>query len=312
MRILIYGAGILGSFMAHSLIRGGHEVTVLARGQRAEELKRNGIVIRHVFQLKTTKDCVRVIETLMPQDKYDFIFTVMKYNDMPAILPFLAKNESHRIVLIGNNVDAERMEQEILTQSSVPKEVAFGFQLSGGRREKHRMLSIRGQAQMVYGSLSGELGFKPFLEQAFSATGFRLTDMGEDIDAWLKSHIIPIIAMNAASRVHGGKANAVAKDRELLRRMIDAMDEGFRVLEAAGYPAIPENQTKLARERKRLAYTLFKMYYTLPIHKLMTGDQTEIDALQERFDHWRAASNIPTPGWDYLSVSRDITKTPCP
>lgn len=61
MRILVYGAGVLGSYLAHELVRVGHNVTMLARGQRADELEKNGNVIRHYFQFKTTVHNVRVI-----------------------------------------------------------------------------------------------------------------------------------------------------------------------------------------------------------------------------------------------------------
>ena len=54
MKILIYGAGVQGSYLAHALIRGGNDVTVLARGRRLDKLKKDGIVIRHYFQHKTT------------------------------------------------------------------------------------------------------------------------------------------------------------------------------------------------------------------------------------------------------------------
>lgn len=56
MNVLVYGAGVLGSYLAHVLARGGNEVSLLARGKRAEELEKDGLVIRHYFQRKTTVD----------------------------------------------------------------------------------------------------------------------------------------------------------------------------------------------------------------------------------------------------------------
>ena len=47
MKVLVYGAGVLGSYLAHILIRGGNEVTILARGIRFEEIQANGLIIRH-------------------------------------------------------------------------------------------------------------------------------------------------------------------------------------------------------------------------------------------------------------------------
>ena len=102
MKILVFGAGVLGSYLAHALIRGGNDVTILARGKREAELRQDGLVIRHYFQRKTTVDEVKVIASLQPGDVYDLIFVVMKYNDFPAVLPILAENRSSHIVLVGN------------------------------------------------------------------------------------------------------------------------------------------------------------------------------------------------------------------
>ena len=45
MKILIYGAGVLGSFYAARLHTAGHTVTLLARGQRLADLRAHGIVL---------------------------------------------------------------------------------------------------------------------------------------------------------------------------------------------------------------------------------------------------------------------------
>lgn len=45
-RILIIGAGVLGSNLAHS-IKKGNEVTILARNKTYENLKSNGPIIKH-------------------------------------------------------------------------------------------------------------------------------------------------------------------------------------------------------------------------------------------------------------------------
>lgn len=46
MRLLIIGAGVLGSNLAHS-IRKGNDVTILARNKTYENLKNNGLIIKH-------------------------------------------------------------------------------------------------------------------------------------------------------------------------------------------------------------------------------------------------------------------------
>ncbi|WP_262686551.1 ketopantoate reductase family protein [Paenibacillus baimaensis] len=187
MRILVFGAGVLGSYLAHVLVRGGNDVTILARGKRAEQLNKDGLVIRHYFQRKITVDEVKVIHALQSDDLYDLVFVVMKYNDFPAVLPILAENRSRNMVLVGNNADPHGMRNLLKEMSAVEKSVVFGFQLNGGiREESGRIICIRGGGQMILGSLDGEIPFKPVLENAFKHVKYK-SAYHEGMDAWLKS-----------------------------------------------------------------------------------------------------------------------------
>ena len=44
MKFLVFGAGVLGCNLANNLFRAGKDVTLLARGPWADEIRRNGIV----------------------------------------------------------------------------------------------------------------------------------------------------------------------------------------------------------------------------------------------------------------------------
>ncbi|ATH93952.1 2-dehydropantoate 2-reductase [Bacillus glycinifermentans] len=299
MKILVYGAGVLGSYLAHVLVRGGHDVTVLARGKRAEELERNGVVIRHYFQFKTTVDPVRVIRTLETDESYDLVFVVMKYTDFRSVLPVLAANRSRCIVLVGNNADARGMLNELQEMSLTEKQVAFGFQVSGGSRVNGRVVCIRGGGQMVLGGLDGSIPFRPLLEKAFEKVKYKLT-FHEDMDAWLKGHIVPILALNAALFAKEGKMKEIARDKKLLTQIIAAMDEGFGVLEALDYTITPANQATFVRKHKRMAYLAIKIYYMLPFAKLVDGSFEEMAALHDSFGQLKQKANIPTPHFDNI------------
>ena len=51
MKILVYGAGVLGCNLARNLLRAGKDVTLLARGNWAAEIKQNGLRIKDKFSL---------------------------------------------------------------------------------------------------------------------------------------------------------------------------------------------------------------------------------------------------------------------
>ncbi|CAM4395533.1 2-dehydropantoate 2-reductase [Paenibacillus endophyticus] len=298
MRILVFGAGVLGSYLAHALVRGDHDVTVLARGKRAEQLEKDGLVIRHYFQRRTTVDRVNVIHALQPEDLYDLIFVVMKYNDFQSVLPILAENNSQNIVLVGNNADVHGMQNILHESSIVKKNVSFGFQLSGGLREESgRIVCIRGGGQMVLGSLTGEIPFKHVVEDAFKHVSYKLT-YHDDMDAWLKSHIVPIVALNSISYLYDGDYKKASKDKALLKQAISVMDEGFQVLEKLGYTAIPASLVTIIRKHRTGLYYGLKMYHHLPFIKWVDGSFSEIAALYDTFDKLKQQANISTPNWN--------------
>ena len=58
MKILVFGAGVLGCNLANDLFRAGKDVTLLARGKWAQEIQENGLRIMSALNrdLKTFCD----------------------------------------------------------------------------------------------------------------------------------------------------------------------------------------------------------------------------------------------------------------
>ncbi|MBW4080641.1 hypothetical protein [Paenibacillus sp. S150] len=67
------------------------------------------------------------------------------------------------------------------------------------------------------------------------------------MDAWLKGHIVLVIPVNFISAVSGGNLHKAAKDKRLLISAVEAVDEGFRVMEALGGKAIPAGIPLISR-----------------------------------------------------------------
>ena len=173
MKILVYGAGVIGCELTHVLKMGGNDVTLLARGDWKDTLEKHGLVIRHYLQRKTTTDKIKVTGCLNPDDEYDVIFVVMQANQVSDVLPALAANVSRYVVFIGNNPWAEKTEAEVHSGSPVSKEVAFGFMTAGGRRENGQVISIYARTHLTIGGRNGELSsaFRECLSEAFSGSG---------------------------------------------------------------------------------------------------------------------------------------------
>lgn len=65
-----------------------------AREKRFAELKNNGIVLVDQQTKKVEQVNINVIDTLMPEDQYDYIIVIMQRTQVDAILPVLAQNRS--------------------------------------------------------------------------------------------------------------------------------------------------------------------------------------------------------------------------
>ncbi|TVR36170.1 MAG: hypothetical protein EA388_04800 [Nitriliruptor sp.] len=92
MRVLVFGAGPLGSLMAARLHEAGQDVSLLARGQRLHDLKYHGVVLQDEESGEQEVAHVPVVEALGPDDHYDLVMVVMRKNQAQDILPLLATN----------------------------------------------------------------------------------------------------------------------------------------------------------------------------------------------------------------------------
>ncbi len=102
MRILIYGAGVIGSFYASRFAKAGLDVTVLARGQRLKELQGHGLWYRG--KTRTHKVEVKTISELKPNDRYQFIFLTVRENQVEEALEDISRNESPNVVTMVNTI----------------------------------------------------------------------------------------------------------------------------------------------------------------------------------------------------------------
>lgn len=192
IRILVYGAGVLGCNLAHALWISHKDVTLLARGNWYEEIKNNGMMIRHkLFAGKKTNDRLPVINELKEQDYYDVVFVVMQCIQIDSILPILQQNVSRNIVLVGNNIYADKYAKEL-----ADKEVLFAFFSAGGQK-KGNVIESFNKNNMTMGRIAGTDQSDDFIKNIFEGTKIKVT-IENKMNDWLKSHvafIMPFVAL---------------------------------------------------------------------------------------------------------------------
>lgn len=103
MRLLIYGAGVIGCLYATLFSKAGYETTVYARGKKLENLRNNGLL--YEVKNKIQNADVKIISKLENDDQFDFIFLTVKENQVHAALEELSYNISPNIVTMVNTLE---------------------------------------------------------------------------------------------------------------------------------------------------------------------------------------------------------------
>ena len=124
MKILVYGAGVLGSLYAARVQEAGHAVSILARGQRLADIREHGIVLEEALTGHRTATHVNVVEQLAPEDAYDLVVVLLPKNHVSEVLPALAANRhTPNVLFMGNNA-AGPDEMIVATQADLRRIVA--------------------------------------------------------------------------------------------------------------------------------------------------------------------------------------------
>lgn len=103
MRLLIYGAGVIGCWYAVLFSKAGYDTTIYARGKRLNLFRKEGL--RYEAKGKIHKVNVKIIERLENTDSYDFIFVTVKENQIHTALEELSHNISPNIVTMVNTIE---------------------------------------------------------------------------------------------------------------------------------------------------------------------------------------------------------------
>ncbi|MBQ8953864.1 MAG: ketopantoate reductase family protein [Clostridia bacterium] len=247
MKVMVFGAGVIGCYLTHVLCEAGHDVTLLARGAWKDALETHGLKLYHHLQRRTTLDHPSVVDHVDQAVRWDAVFAAMPYHQMQNILPQLAQADTDLIVLVGNNMRAAAMQEELLRMSSAPKEILFAFQVSGGERRKdHAIVERFGKAGLDIGALHSlpSQAAQAKLTALFRGTGYKMR-WQPDMEAFLFCHPAAVLPIAYLAYVCGGDLRRSTRAQR--KQMLDAPAEAYDRLAQLGVPILPEKDDMFYR-----------------------------------------------------------------
>src|SRR5271157_6271179 len=237
-RILVIGAGVNGSVCAAALQRAGNDVTVLARGKRLEELQKGGIEIEDPLKGTRTVTRVPVVARLAPEDIYEYILVIVRKNQVRDLLPVLVQNQSQSVVFMVNT--ASGPDEWIAALGA--KRVMLGFAFAGGRREGSLIRAMRARGHVTpFGEANGAITERlTRLVSILNRAGLKAKAIA-DMPDWLVTHAAMVAPVAMFLLKHGCDTYALARSREDMGRLADAMRETLEVLRANGRRIVPHS-----------------------------------------------------------------------
>ncbi len=317
MKILVYGAGVLGSIYAARLAEAGNDVTVLARGPRLRELRQHGIVLEEHGSGRQTCAQVNVIERLEPEDGYDLTLVIVRKNQLDDVLPALAANQAIPDILFMFNNAAGPQE---MIRPLGRERVLIGFPGGGGQRDGHvvrYLLSGRKGQPTTLGELDGQETPRLLrIAAAFEQAGLPVA-LCPQMDAWLKTHYALVGPMAGAIYMTGGDGKRLARTRDALLLLVRAARESLQVLHALGIPVTPKRMRILEWLPEPLLVAWLRQgvgreSFELAAIRHAMAARDEFLHLDQEFRFLVRLSGVPTPALDALAAYIDPAVEPAP
>jgi len=297
MRILIIGAGVLGSNLAHS-IKKGNDVTILARNKTYENLKNNGLIIKHKLG-KRSVDHFNVIDKLEENDIYDVIFVVSRFSSLDSIVKIIEKNKSKNIVFVGNNMNAEKY------MNIKAKNILFAFFMAAGKKYDGYINSIC-LNKIEIGRTDGKDISNEFIKSIFKETKIKVT-IENKMNDYLKTHACAVLPLVFASYKVDGNLKLLKKDKEYSLLIMDAIIEGYDVLKKLGYEILPKGEYENCVNKKEKCAFIYRFMFSNFIGRMCISDHAmsareEFILLDNEFEKLKKKSKLETKVYDKLRL----------
>jgi 2-dehydropantoate 2-reductase len=282
MKLLIYGAGIVGSTYGWQLSEAGHDVSVMVRKVEKQQIEENGIAIHCTDfrggekQLKQIVFRPEVIDELSPRNDFEYIIVSTNNLHLKEVLPVLATSAGKANILFFQNLWKDDFDE--IAKFLSPEQYFFGFpfMVGGGRDDKSIYSAISGlkYSHTPLGELNGEI--TPRIQKIAAA----LEDanlkpiLSNQISVWLITHYA-VAAGLSAGIIAAGSGKAFAGDSKIIKETIKSIREGFEVCVRIGINPKSEKANKLYYLPLFISVSIAKKVYSDEALAIMFDGHTE-------------------------------------
>jgi 2-dehydropantoate 2-reductase len=282
LKVVVVGAGGLGSYIGAVLDQAGHDVTLVTRGEHREAIEANGLEVRsHAGDFVARPRCVG---SGLELDAADLTFLVTKTFSLDEVSPqlrHLAERGSVVVSLLNGVSALERLEAAGVPRERLTDGVAYmtSFRVAPGvveRKAAHQRIVLGAHADLV--------------REAFVDT---IVDVEErdpiSVELWEKMAVVCVLSVLCAlgERNMGSvRGHPLGADLQRL-----AIAEVFDVARAAGVPVPDDAESRIDETLDRFPDDFFPSV----IHDLNQGRPTEMADLGGEIGRLGRRHGVATP-----------------
>lgn len=302
MRVLVYGAGGLGSVFGGFLARNGHDVHLLGREWHLSVVRKQGLFIDGIWGEYRIRACTTATELSQPpKDKpYDLILVTVKSYDTvqagTAIRPLVAAETT--VLSLQNGLG----NMEALLEAGIPAEnllvgrVIFGVNTLPGRAT----VTVAADPVAV-GPVPGAVPRYSAFKMASLLVACKIdTRAVEDIRPVLWSKVIYNCALNPLGALHGLSYGGVAANASTRSSMERIIRECYAVAHAERIPLELADADTYIKHLTGVLIPKTADHYPSMLEDLRRGRRLELDALNGAIGRLGRAKGIATPENDDL------------
>ena len=307
MRVLVIGAGVIGSLYGAKLALAGHDVTIFARGHRYDEIVADGLIIEDARRGSRETASVSVARELHGDDRYDVALVAVRNNQVDSVLPLLGEKVSPTVLFMVNSAEGP----EKLTRAIGAKRVLLGFPGAGGTCVggivRYTIIHPVVQMTTVGEALGDHITQRVnSLVEVFRRAGFPSASC-RDMDAWLKTHVAVVSPIANAVYAKDGDLRAAAQDQALMRTCALALKENLHAVQASGVSLTPGRFGLLRLAPTALmALAAGKLldtdYADLVVARHANNARDEMGELARQVSAMATDAGVPTPSADALAA----------
>jgi 2-dehydropantoate 2-reductase len=233
VKLLVYGAGVTGSLFSARMHEAGHDVSLVARGERLAALRQRGVQLAEGDGPAVRRVPVPVVGH--PAGRYDLIAVFVRTHQVDAVLESLAGLEGDVLFLLNWAAGPEPLGAVIGRERVLLSFPTAAGTMDGGVVRYRPANVMTRRFPMPVGEPDGRA--TPRLERivrAFRAAGIN-AKAEPQMDAWLKTHAAFVVPLGQAVLAAGGPG-ALADDPDAVRGMIRLMRQNLADLPTPPVP----------------------------------------------------------------------------